>query len=494
MKAHLTLATGLALILAACGGDQGAPGVQGDPGKEGAAGPAGAAGATGPAGKAADGTPGSINGLTPGRAFLGRTATVEISADNIVFPETTAAADVKFGDKITVSKVVVASPTLLRATIQVAEDAAVGERDVTVAGKVIKGFQVSAPIKTTFNGTVAQGSVVFMSVRNLDNENLFDGSTDTNGNPVGTTLGFKDGMNVIDRKDGITVGVSSVQPQFLSAFAIFDADAKTTGTPFTVATNLSETSPLFAVADQTIKPMARMATKLNATTSIAMGPRLTSKLYEVELTDPSVVSLTLSGPEGNDDAQPAFVFLGPDGKYTGGGFAQNRTFIRKPGDAVTKGGYLIVLDTQAANYSAEASVNKTVLTGNEVEPNNTNPTATPTTLPVGLLAKFGNSNDVDTFKVTIPPGAPKKINARTIGTEKVTVQGLFGPQEVTADTVITILDSTGAVVTTSTDEGYDEELVTEALPPGTYFVRITLSSPRSYNASAAEYALSVTLQ
>src|SRR5688572_26849626 len=97
-----------ALLVAACGGDDGAQGTKGDPGPAGPAGPPGSSG-----GNSAE----SINGITPARAFPGRTVRMTISGDNTNW---TAAPTVAFDDAaITVSNVTVASPTALVLDVEI---------------------------------------------------------------------------------------------------------------------------------------------------------------------------------------------------------------------------------------------------------------------------------------------------------------------------------------------------------------------------------------
>ncbi len=86
---------------------------------------------------------------------------------------------VSFGEKITLDKLTVASPTALVARVTVAPDAATGPRDIVVSDAenelVYKGaFHVEAPISVAVTGAPAQGSIFFVHARGLDFETPFD--------------------------------------------------------------------------------------------------------------------------------------------------------------------------------------------------------------------------------------------------------------------------------------------------------------------------------
>ena len=98
----------------------------------------------------------------PASAFLGGSATVTISGNGTAWSDQ---AKPDFGKGVTVNSITVASPTALVADIDVAFDANLGARDVTVTdgsdSLTYKGsFRVQPPTTLDVQGTVAQGSIV----------------------------------------------------------------------------------------------------------------------------------------------------------------------------------------------------------------------------------------------------------------------------------------------------------------------------------------------
>lgn len=168
------------LTLAACGGSTGPAGPQGAQGDPGPAGPAGSNGTT----------TASVSGVTPDHVFLARNAEVTISGFGTNW---SAASTVDFGAGITVKKLTVASPTALVADITIDKAAAMGPRDVTVndaGGKTTytNGFKVISPISLTFQGTLAQGSILLAHVKDLDVDNPFDTTSTVDPNTLQTVF------------------------------------------------------------------------------------------------------------------------------------------------------------------------------------------------------------------------------------------------------------------------------------------------------------------
>src|SRR5262245_59359906 len=120
--------------------------------------------------------PQNVSAVLPSSAFLGRTADVVISGDNTFWAANTT---VSFGAGINVDHVQLASPTALLATITITKDAPLGAHDVVVSTPATNpedassltyagAFKVESPIQVTTQGTLAQGSIVLVTVRGLD--------------------------------------------------------------------------------------------------------------------------------------------------------------------------------------------------------------------------------------------------------------------------------------------------------------------------------------
>jgi hypothetical protein len=63
---------------------------------------------------------------------------------------------------------------------------------------------------------------------------------------------------------------------------------------------------------------------------------------------------------------------------------------------------------------------------------------------------------------------------------------------VTVDTVVEIQSAAGDVILTSEDRGYDEDVTSEPLAAGTYYVKVSQSG--RYDSVKTAYRLAVTLE
>jgi hypothetical protein len=466
MKLVSTLGLVALTALVACAGDTGPAGAKGDTG------PAGAAGAAG-------GTTDSVNGITPAKAFLGRKLTIEISGNNTKW-DTLKASDISFGDGIKVTDVVNSSATALLVTVDIADTAKTGARDITVGGKVYKGFQVLAPAQITGSaGTLAQGSIAVGSVKNLDIENPFD--TDF--------LDFK------TLTGGVTAAVGTPKVFSTDFQILMDVNA-TAGARSLVLDNGDGTT---YQTDVPLTIAARTPTIFNLTTpaEVSLGSKpLESQLFSVEVDPNSIVNVTVAAPAGSS-ASPAFALLPASGKWADQLGSFNETADLPNLDKVNKAKFFLVfLDTQGTtNVKFTPTVKKTVFSQFEVEPNDTQATANNlAVLPSDLLATMESAAAQDWFKVTIPAGPQKKISFKTVGVETKTVDGFFGPQQVTVDTAVQLYGSNGATIGAAVDAGYNETLTSANLAPGDYFVKVTFSAESTYDAALSHYRVQAALQ
>lgn len=449
-----------ALLVAACGGNDGTNG------QDGAQGPAG------PAGPAGDGNGAgveSINGITPARSFPGRTVRMTISGDNTNWSGTPT---VTFDDPaITVASVTVASVTALVLEVQVGENAAIGEKTITADGKTFKGFQVQHALNGTLTGTQAQGSIVFYDVANNDPENLFDTTTDQDGNYV--LFGASQGP------DGVQIGATSVSAQSASFQILIDADAATGEAPITLESGLAGAS--FNGAEKlniTARAPIAFAAGDNAinltpgSTSLFSIPAATGSkgnLFKLEAANSLLLlNLSDSGSWADWDSNTG---------YSGG-------FIK-----TTDGSPKIVV----ANFGSSAAstpikaISLPLNARAEVEPNDTNGTATALAdLNEGVYGAFSATADVDTYSVTLATAT--RLRVLTAAQKTTVVDSIFGPVTVQSDPVLEIFDGVGDLVMESDDANYQEDITTEdVLQPGTYFIRVTSSG--TVNAQANDYAL-----
>lgn len=463
MKLVSTLGLVALTALVACAGDTG---------------PAGAKGDIGPAGPAG-GTVDSVNGITPAKAFLGRKATIEISGNNTKW-ETLKASDISFGDGIKVTDVVNASATALLVSVEIADTAKTGARDITVGGKVYKGFQILAPAQITGSaGTLAQGSIAVGTVKNLDIENPFD-------------------TDFVDFK-ALTGGVLAAigTPKVFSTDFQLLMDVNATAGARSLVLDNGDGTTYQTDVPLTIAARAPVAFNVTTPAEVALGSKpLESQLFSVDVDPNSIVNISVAAPAGSA-ASPAFALLPASGKWADQIGSFNETADLPNLDKVNKAKfYLVFLDTQGTtNVKFTPTVKKTVFNQFEVEPNDTQATANNlAVLPSDLLATMESDTAQDWFKVTIPAGGQKKISFKTVGVETKTVNGLFGPQQITVDTVVQLFGSNGTAIGNAVDAGYNETLTSASLAPGDYFVKVTFSGESTYDAALSHYRVQASLQ
>lgn len=186
----------LAAALAACSGEQG------------------------PAGRDGSGVSASISGVSPNSVFVGARRQVALSGYGTQWDASTTC---DFGDGITVSDLVVASPTSLLVTLTPAFDVAPGVRDVqvTTGSQVLSfsgAFNVEAATHFDLLGQPAQGGVFVAEVQNLDFSRPFDGTTEGDG--FFTPLTYP--HFVVTSDPGLLGNVNSVEPYHASVTMLAD--------------------------------------------------------------------------------------------------------------------------------------------------------------------------------------------------------------------------------------------------------------------------------
>lgn len=442
-----------ALLLAACGGDDGAQG------------PAGPAGPQGPAGEGNGAGAESINGITPARSFPGRTIRMTISGDNTNWTEAPA---VTFDDAaITVANVTVASPTALVLEVEIGENATVGAKTITAGGQAFKGFEVTHSISATLTGSQAQGSLIFLDAINLDPENLFSTS--------------QGGLAPEDLGEGVSLASGGAEAQYASFLILVDANAATGEKPI----NLQSITGATFTSGTSLNIAARAPEAFGTGVQLAAGE---SKLFSVtgSGTYGSLYSLALEAPDS------FILFELPNGSWEGVDLEMPISGVSGSINATPRTFVLMnVGDAGSATFTAS----ETPLNVQEVEPNNTNATATAIAdLSQLVYATFSAQEDVDTFKVTLTE--PKVLRARTHGLKQGIYETAFGAVPGAADTIVTLLNSTGDVLIASSDDDFDEDVRTaEAVPAGDYFIRVEHSDfAGGFDASRDDYALQVTLE
>jgi hypothetical protein len=345
---RVSISLALLASLVAIGCSSGSISQPGEPGAAGQPGAQGPQGPEGPAGPGATVDP-SVSAVTPVRAFLARTTTVTISGDDTKWNDTST---VDFGAGVKVDKLVAASPTALVATITIAPEAAVGARDVKVkTGEstqvFAKAFTVASPIEVVgTQGAIAQGSIAFVTVKNLDLSTPFD-TTVSGGRPVGVLGGVIGG--------GASVVVGTVTPFRADLQINFDVDIAA-GDKILVLQSGPQGQEVLNPLPAALKVAARTATALAGSVDVSLGMGLASSLLKVEpgtgtrIVDFGVAVKDASPPAG---AAPRAFLLPKSGKFSD---LIDQLSATAPRTLVTKGNdpfYLVAFDLpRAAAYQA----------------------------------------------------------------------------------------------------------------------------------------------
>ena len=433
-----------------------------------------------------DSTTPTASGVFPANGFVGRTLThVEISGDATKWAD---GATVDFGAGITASNVTVASPTDIFADLAIDPSATPGLNDVTVTSggtfTLKQAFEVDSPTTVTTTGLVAQGSVPFFTITNHDVENLFDttaGPADANGNPTFPNI-------VITAPDGVTALVEGATPTVITGQLLVNVTAGAGG-PLTVASGDPTGTPVMSTTDN-IAVMARTPIALSSTVaSGTLAMPFDTGLYSFDAAA-APLFLNVPLPQPSDQAAAPVVFLIDSTGDLNAGFITGAGVPGLVGQLVQNSGtYYIIVQDQGGDagytYSVSATSTAIATVAESAEPadNTVGGANVGASLPFELTgATLASSADVDYIKFTTG-----------VAGMSVHVTTLSGN---TTDTVVEVLDGATCTVSlgVSSDQDYDEDLVSNPLTTATFCVKITASSLFDTDGSTMDYTALVQLQ
>ncbi|HSQ67504.1 MAG TPA: hypothetical protein VLM85_30045 [Polyangiaceae bacterium] len=407
----------------------------------------------------------SLSGVFPSSAFLARSADVLLSGFATNF---SPAATVDFGAGVTVKSVSVSSPTALVASIEVDATAAEGPRDVTVTDGAQKytlkaAFSLQSPTVVTARGTLAQGSVLTVSVVNRDPSTPFD-TTAVQSLLSQTYLGVK--LDTLP--PGVAAGVTSVTSDEIVVNLETDVQLAPGKLQLTL---LSGTDPSAQIKFPfTLDVAARTATPLVAgvPAQVDLATPFASGLYSLTSTATQIVELAVTS--SSPTAQPAAVVLPTSGKFADAyGVGTDLFFVPSNGDTL----YGVVMDGSGdtkAPISLLATTTTLSSTAAEAASNDTAPTAqvigslpfvmTGGTLSSGgdldwLVYTAGTSDVGKSFVVATAPGDPR------------------------TDTVVDVIRASNmsSLGGPSADSSFLDVLVSAPIPAaGNYYIQISASS------------------
>jgi hypothetical protein len=427
----------------------------------------------------ADGGTGSVSVVTPPYAFTGRTTSVTIAGSGTAWDSKTTVAFAN--PKVKVNTVTVASPTGLLVNLTVADDATPGAVDVTVTDgtsvAVYTGaFQLEDAITVTVmpDAGVPQGGLANLHVVMNDLTTPFD--------PNNTTASVS------------SLDVTPGEPSPSDYAFDLTVEADVLGVPGTFdLTVTSDTTTSFA--PQSFKLAARTPTTLSATTSATgnINTELDTELYE--FTPKSATQEFVQFTESSIAGELSGTVLPKSGKYAD----TLANFGIRFGEGITSTDpfYVVVGDSDSLFGPGPTPADTTLVAfespcsavGEENETSGSNDdsymTAQPiTTLPALVSGTLGYGsvmppNDVDTYSFVVPDGMTS-VHVATGG----------DPLD---DTLLAILDSTGATLMTSDDFDYQEDLVFTVPSGGTYFVVVTASTSGNFENTDNTYQLFIAV-
>jgi hypothetical protein len=433
-----------------------------------------------------DGTTPTASGVFPAEGFIGRQLRVEVSGDATNWSDSTT---VSFGSDVTVGTVTVASPTDLFADITIKDTAAAGLADVTVTDggstfALAQAFSLKTPIDVSVVGTLAQGSVAFLSIKGHDFDTPFDATTDADGNFVNTS---------ISGPDGVTFQLSSVADYDIEAVALIDVDAGASGA-------LSVTSgPTEA---QVVSPFGDITIAARTAGTVTSGTPATGTLHDATGTElfqftpgAGPAAVIASSATDNGNANPQLIVLPGSGHFSDGFllFPTTDLFgdVIRAGfgqiEATTSPMYAIYFDNSGLSgyqFSINAS-SVTLTSANEVA--TANDTAAQAQVfanssPLLAAATLTDDTDVDFFTFTVTANdVGKRVRVITNG-------------DPLTDALVEVLGGTTAAnaVTLggpSDDLDFQEDWTSDVIPAGTtkIFVKVSASQAGFFDPAHNTY-------
>ena len=426
----------------------------------------------------------TANGVFPSNGLAGRALRVEISGDATAF---TSSSTVMMGSGITVGTVTVASPTDLFADITIDPTAMLGMRDVTVTSgsttlKLSQAFEVDAPIEMIVQGSTGQGGLPFFTLVNHDPENPFDGTTDA------TTGAYINLM--IAGPTGTMFTISSVTDLSVTGRAFIDTTATAgdvTITQLVGSASVTSDGGTFAV-------MPRSPTALtNGTSMTGMIASIgDSQLYSLTASAAnSIAHVTTLASTDTTAALAGAMF--PDGTWA------HATGLHALMSAAGSIDFVVADQNQYGGYSymvagaAEALTSAAAGTAGTHATNGTAlvPSAIPFEQTGGMVTTAAYVQEI---KLVIDAAHNNKSVELTtdMGTDPLTgtavdIVDASGKSYLSAYEVtpgVGPVDASDCSLFSCT--GYGDDVVSDPLPTGTYYIKIT-ASPTYWAATDQSY-------
>jgi Quinohemoprotein amine dehydrogenase, alpha subunit domain III len=410
----------------------------------------------------------TANGVFPSQGFIGSTLRVEISGDATNW---TTGATVDLGDGVTVSNVTIASPTDLFADVAIDPTATPGLHDVTVTSggtfKLSQAFELQSPISATIVGDLVQGTVVQLTINNLNFGAPFDAST----------------TPVLGGPDGVNFSINSNDEFSIAAFMYIDVTASSGAITVSSGNLLATTDAL------TITPRTPVAlTSGTAMTGMIAATR-DSGLYTLTNTAGNLLHFSATTTDTNAET---FVAVLP----ASGSWLDELPATYEVGSAGTY--YAIVADDSTeANYSfsvlGASEALTTVAEGNDTTNGVEGTAPAAASLPYEQTpSTLSSAADIDIVKFTVS-AADANLSAHIVTS--------LGSDALT-DTAVELVDASGSdylddgfsnVIDDNSDcdlfgdcASLGEDVMSSPLPAGTYYLKVTAGA--SYTTADKSYS------
>jgi hypothetical protein len=434
----------------------------------------------------------SLNGVYPTSGFIGRKVRVEVSADNASFVDGSVTVD--FGAGVTVDKVSVASPTAVFAEITISDAAPLGLRDVTVRqdGDVLtlrQAFALESPLAFTTQGSLAQGSIVAFTARNLDFSSPFDTTCGTSFFGIcleytGMQMTVPDGMNAV---------INSVDSYTVSGTLYVDLDA--TSGPIRFASGPADDASKQIVSavgvDTEVEARTAVALTAGSPTTTTVAAAFDSHLYEFTADASSLARFSAS--PGDTDAEPAIYILPESGRF----FDMIAASAKPSAVSETGGKYYAIYADGSGTYGYSYAMRVSPLALMKVAEsdnggaNNTSAQAQNVGANTSILltnATIASADDVDWIRFTVPANSgSKRVRVMTAGGDPLT------------DTYVEVYkdaEATDKLIGEGDDRGYHEDVVTSpigATASNVIFVKIS-GSPGYFKPAHNQYVAAIWLE
>lgn len=428
-----------------------------------------------------DGEPGAVAAVFPETGYTGTTETVLISGNVTTWSD---ASTVSFGDGVTVVGTELVGPSSIMATVEVSNDAAPGSRTVTVdSDSLQEGFAVAPSLALSAEGprgTMAQGSVVTLTVANQNPSAVFD--TTSEGDGLFSPITYPN-FSVELSGSSAVAQVASVTPTEATISVLIDVGAEVGVRDLTI-TNGPEGEARTLVLGSALDVEERSAEEFDFVGSTLEGKQeavAASRLFAIDPapTDGDIELLDLSIFASDENASMSMILLGPSGSF------QELVDI---GSALTftnlEGGYLIVFDRSPLtgfDYALDAGNTNLgpLLAEPSPEDNEDEAAALETDLNSITSAALTSETDADWYAVTLD--------------EDTTLTAFTQGGDAQSDPVLAIWDASDMTEPLAeVDNDFHETLADVPLEAGDYYVVVSQSDYFPYDPQQTDYNLVIT--